>query len=216
MDNFEPVQTLFEIKYKNAPRELLSHQKILEAITGEVQDQKMIPGFNVRVEKKRAIVILDANTFGISVESGDSDIDAGFIITLFGRMSDLLGGFGEIQRLGLKRSFIQKQDSSSEQLKREFKEKYLGNASLIDESTDVALPLTLKAGDFGVNFMHGPMQGDEVNNQLAYKPKVTYKSYLFLGLDFYQVGDVKLKSKKNLTAMIAEVNNLTEEIVGKL
>jgi hypothetical protein len=213
------VKAIFDIRYASAPAGLDIGKNLHTAIVGKEPEENLTvfsTNFSIQ-DKKTAVSVTDKFT-QISVESKDVKESLNEIITLYEKLTAVVG-FDTASRVALRGIYFHEHECEFDALIETYKQTYFTQNKLIQEAVDVAVVTTSRMGDYHVNFSSGPMSGNEIADRFLGFP---YDGelppvYSCLDLDF-SLSEVKLSTKR-VAGFLKETteahkkfvkNNLTE------
>jgi hypothetical protein len=162
-----PIRTIFEIRFKSAPRQFNMLGTIMRAIgsdTPTTPPQPIDQNFRIVQSDKKTGIFVAPLQLAINIEDGSEPPQAKTrLLQLSEQITGVLS-WGPMVRIGLRNQIVLPV-GDFEQLVRRCKERLYTNNDLLSHSVDVALPLTLVEGDLRVNFIFGPMRDEELRQR---------------------------------------------------
>jgi len=188
-----PIRTIIEIRYKDPAQQFTFISGIIRAVGGTppAPSQLLFGGsVQIRLKDKKIMVFAEPRRFALNIEENMTlDQLKGFINDMAGKINNHLQ-WGQMQRIGI-RTFWIKEVSDFDTLVTTSKGILFKENSLLNEATDVALPLTLINGSEKINYNFGPMKKEQLIQQpLNFKDVNNIPDvFAFIDTDYYGVLD---------------------------
>lgn len=188
-----PIRIITEIRYKDPAQQFTFVNGIIRAVGGTPpQSNQLLFGGSVqiRLKDKKVMVFAEPRRFALNIED-DMTIDQLkiFINDIAVKINNHLQ-WGQMQRIGI-RTFWAKEVGDFDKLVVTSKDILFKQNSLVDEATDVALPLTLINGNEKINYNFGPMKKEQLVQQfLNFKDATNIPNvFAFIDTDYYGILD---------------------------
>lgn len=211
----ELLNLIFEIRFKkNSFNVLLDERKsdIFELVTGEKPKNFPKEGFRIDHSNSKTVVVIEEDRVAISVEQDDIETAKERLTAL---LLNIYGQFNfaskEIIRLGARVQFMEPWQSSFTNLVSKYKSAFYSNNSLVEKSSDVALPLTFIDNNCRVNFISGPMKPDQGKGFLVFKERSLPHAFIYVDIDRVLTEGVSKKDISEISQYISDSINYSQE-----
>lgn len=178
---------IVELRYKKPAHPFTFRSKIIKQITGsELNNNLQIQeGITIQIRDKKAKLVIEPHRWAVSIEQiGDINDLVEYLQSLYGKIYSAVQ-WKEGVRIGVRTMWLQEYGESFEQLVSHLKGKIFKESQLINESADIALPLTFYDGESRVNYTTGPMKQDELAGRFENKVASDFPEVsLFLDVDY--------------------------------
>ena len=116
---------------------------------------------NIGITNKFATLVVEPKRWALTVGNiTDQNEFRKFAKDAFNRITKAVN-WGDGTRIGVKTIWVESVETPFDSLTNSLKEKLLKNNKLVEESVDIALPLTLVDGECKVNYIGGAVQKEE-------------------------------------------------------
>ena len=161
------------------------------------------------------MVFAEPRRFALNIEENmTADQLKGFINDMANKINNYLQ-WGQMQRIGV-RTFWTKEVSDFDKLVATSKDILFKENSLLNEATDVALPLTLVNGNEKINYNFGPMKKEQLIQQfLNFKNAENVPDvFAFIDTDYYGILDRNF-SKNHFREFLNRAFEVSEKKVNE-
>jgi len=189
----EILSLIFEVRFEQKASLIVNdkRQTLIELITGNPPKTKPPDapqmGMALNHKQSKTRVVTEENRLAISVEfSQIPEVKEQLIKTL-----DLI--YGEIKykncsitRIGMRTKWMSAWNRNFTSLLKSFKEQFFLDNSLLQDSSDVGVALTLADNGFKVNYSAGPMKSEQGKLHLIFKKRELPHDFVFIDIDRYK------------------------------
>jgi hypothetical protein len=148
-------------------------------------------------EGTKTVLVMEEGHVAISVESMGVEDSEKRIKEI---LADIYKNFPfdkkEIARIGVRIQWINEWESSFTKLLSKYKSIFYKDVPILNESSDVAVHLTLKDGACGVNYITGPMKPDQAKMFINFKDRKFPHDFIYVDIDRFLV-DTKVSNDIN-------------------
>jgi hypothetical protein len=190
---------IVELRYKKAAHPFTFRSKIFKEITGNLPDRNPVirESISIEIKDKLAKVIIEPNRWVVSIEKIEGVSEIKEYLEKLNNKLHAAAVWKEAVRIGVRTIWIQGTDQTSSQLISQFKERLFKTNSLISESEDVALPLTLKKGEVRINYIAGPVTKEEIKEKHLDNDSDTLpEAGLLVDIDYLLVKEMEYPKQK--------------------
>lgn len=207
------AKVILEFRYKDIPQVFTYRQKILSALTDEpVTAQPTInDAINLQVQQQHAVVQVEPHRTVISIEQAGNKATEEFLCSTYDRI-DRIMHFDRVEQLGYRTIFYEESDEEFEDMVERYKSAFFKEQPLVNDATDISVPLTYETEGFRVNFQTGPMTGDEFKLRLDFED-IDVGNLYYVDIDHIK-RDLKV-SARILKQHMHEVRSMQDAIVNK-
>ena len=183
---------------------------MFKALTGTrpTQDVSLNEGFELKIEDKKALLILEQRRWAVAVENTSNVEDVKkFLYELFTKIHSVIN-WGTGCRIGVRTVWVKEYVGTLENLVNKIKEEVYKNIPIVDSAKDIALNLSLSNREHKVNYILGPMEKKEPTHQ--YFQNKSFEElpnvFLLLDLDYFFVKN-QIYTKKYFKEFVEEAMN---------
>ncbi|MBI1803589.1 MAG: hypothetical protein HY033_02000 [Ignavibacteriae bacterium] len=185
-----PIRSILEIRYENPAKQFNFLRGLIQAIGGTPKtgnELQIIQKVRIPINNRRISIHLEATRYAINIEEQLEEKELGKILLDLSEKINSQLQWGTALRIGLRMMWT-KEVSDFEKLVNLSKQKLFSDNSLVNESIDVAVPLTLLDGENRINYNYGAMKREELSIQ-GFEFETTMKDvsdfFAFIDVDYF-------------------------------
>lgn len=215
------LKTIAEIRYE-IPESLNFRYKIIEKITDYSEKLPITTdGINLFIRKKSIGLVVESNRMGVDIflpRSSRYALDN--TVKVYKQINSVLN-IQNITRIGFRTFWVVAVDTKMEELIKKFKKSFLCEKnSLVHESTDVAISLTLSKGNKKINYNTGPIGNEQALQLLAVDQKNLSQEQvkripkvgIFVDYDYYSLENHKFNDTYFLDFMTKAIKTAEKDV----
>lgn len=187
MPTVDLSKIIVELRYKEPAFPFTFRSSIYKKVTGSPpsKEPNIQEGINIRIKDRAAQLLIEPQKWGVDIERvGDVAETQLYLLGLFSRLYNAIS-WKVGRRIGVRTMWLHKFDGTMAELTSRLKQKNFTDQPIINESTDVAFPLTLSHQGNRINFNLGPVTDEELRNRFFNTQDLDFPSVgLLVDIDY--------------------------------
>lgn len=208
------VKSTLIIEYSQLPEIFSFREKIIHSLTKKKPTEKLpvSDGIKVVAKNQKAHFIVDSRGVFITIEALTDQEIPNFFLSSLDKIKNVLK-IDRADHMLYRRLYISESQKDFEGLLEVFKNKLLRRNEIINDASDVGLPLDFKINGYSAHTKCGPMKKSQLISQFLKFEHDDIPDFFLFGLVHVSISNLKLNSD-NLVGLMNKHNHFAKKVLS--